>query len=101
MEVVGDASSALGITDVFAPSVSVFFFLLRCLRQRRNTTIAMMRRKTSNPPAAPPITAPEAPLELGVAVGGDVVLGELLGVLPTVEEVVGSGTLDDSATFRS
>ena len=61
----------------------------------------MTRRKASEPPTAPPITAPETLLGLGATVGGDVEVGELLGTLLAVEKAVASGTVDDSATFRS
>jgi hypothetical protein len=111
---VGDASSAFGITEAFAASASAsafFFFWSRRLRNANSTIAAMITRKAIEPPTAPPMTAPEVPLELAAGVDGGEVLGDadmLAGVLLTVADVlmvlenaVGSGTLDESATFRS
>jgi hypothetical protein len=111
---VGDANSAFGITEAFAASASAsafFFFWLRRRRNTKSTIAAMMTRKAIEPPTAPPITAPEGPLELGAAVDEDEVLDDadmLVGVpvavadvLMVLENAVGSGTLDESATFRS
>lgn len=88
------------MTEVIATSV-VALFSLRRLRHRRNTTAAIMERRASEPPTIPPITAPEILLGLEADVGEGVKEGELVGVLLAVENAVGSGTLDDSATFRS
>jgi hypothetical protein len=89
------------MTEDSVASVPVLFFLLRHLRHIKKTTAAMTRRKASEPPTAPPITAPETLLGLGATVGGDVEVCELLGTLLAVEKAVASGTVDDSATFRS
>jgi hypothetical protein len=99
--VVGDASSALGITKVFAASVSVlFFFWLRRRRHKKNMIATMIIRKASEPPTAPPMTALDVPLGLAAAVILDVSLGAE-DILLAVENAVGAGTEDDSATLRS
>ena len=70
-DVVGDASSALNMTEEFDGSVSTLF-LLRRLRYKINATAAIIKRRASEPPTAPPITAPETLLGLGAAAGGGV-----------------------------
>ena len=99
--VVGDASSAFGITKVLAASVSVLFlFWLRRRRHKKNTIAAMIIRKASEPPTAPPMTVLEVPLGLAAVVILDVSLGAE-AILLAVEDAVGAGTEDESATLSS
>ena len=101
VDIVGDASSAFGITKSFGSSVSVLlFFWVRRRRNKKNTTAAMMIRKASEPPTAPPMTAPEGLLELAAAMAVGVLLAGV-DVLLAVENAVGSGTVDESRIFRS
>ena len=91
----------MGITRVFAASVSLFFFFwLRRRRHKKNIIAAMIIRKASEPPTAPPMTALEVPLGLAAAVTLDVSLGAE-DILLAVEDAVGAGTEDESATLRS
>jgi hypothetical protein len=99
--VVGDASSALGITKVFAASVSILFlFWLRRRRHKKNMIATMIIRKASEPPTAPPMTALEVPLGLAAAMILDVSLGAE-DILLAIEDAVDAGTEDESATLRS
>jgi hypothetical protein len=99
--VLGEASSALGITRLSTAAVSVLlFFLLRRRRLKQSMTAAMMIRKAREPPTAAPMNAPETLLVLAAAVAVGVVLA-VEKVLLAVEYAVGAGTVDESATFRS
>jgi len=98
--VVGDASSAFGITWPFAASASALAFWLRRRRNSKNTTAAMIITPASDPPTAPPMTPLETPSGLAEADGVGVLLAAA-DVLTAVENAVGAGTVDESATFRS
>lgn len=95
-------SSAFGAAHEFASSVvgTGFVLLRRFRRLSRNTITAMITVKASEPPTAPPITVLENLLGLAAAVAVDVLLA-LVDVLLAVENAVGSGIEEESATFRS
>jgi hypothetical protein len=60
----------------------------------------MIIRKASEPPTAPPMTVLEVPLGLAAVVILDVSLGAE-AILLAVEDAVGAGTEDESATLSS